>query len=266
VHPQRRPVVDTCGTGGDAIKTFNVSTGAALVAAGAGVAVAKHGNRSVTSKCGSADVLEALGIRFDLGPEEVAKCIDEIGLGFMFAPSYHPAMKHAAPVRRELAMRTMFNALGPLTNPAGAEAQVLGVYAPELTETHAQVLRNLGSTRAFVVHGVGGLDEISTLGETQVTEVRDGEVSTYQLTPEDLGLPRARPEDIAGSTPEENAALLIGVLEGETGPARDIMALNAAAAIAAGGKAETLQEALSVANESIASGAALGKLRQLQAF
>jgi len=266
VHPQRRPVVDTCGTGGDAIKTFNVSTGAALVAAGAGVAVAKHGNRSVTSKCGSADVLEALGIRFDLGPEEVAKCIDEIGLGFMFAPSYHPAMKHAAPVRRELAMRTMFNALGPLTNPAGAEAQVLGVYAPELTETHAQVLRNLGSTRAFVVHGVGGLDEISTLGETQVTEVRDGEVSTYQLTPEDLGLPRARPEDIAGSTPEENAALLIGVLEGETGPARDIMALNAAAAIAAGGKAETLQEALSMANESIASGAALGKLRQLQAF
>ena len=266
VHPQRRPVVDTCGTGGDAIKTFNVSTGAALVAAGAGVAVAKHGNRSVTSKCGSADVLEALGVRFDLGPEEVAKCIDEIGLGFMFAPSYHPAMKHAAPVRRELAMRTMFNALGPLTNPAGAEAQVLGVYAPELTETHAQVLCNLGSTRAFVVHGVGGLDEISTLGETQVTEVRDGEVSTYQLTPEELGLPRARPEDIAGSTPQENAELLVRVLEGETGPARDIMALNAAAAIAAGGKAETLREALSVANESMSSGAALGKLRQLQAF
>jgi len=183
VHPWTRPLVDTCGTGGDAIKTFNVSTGAALVVAGAGVAVAKHGNRSVTSKCGSADVLEALGVRFDLGPEEVAKCIDEIGLGFMFAPSYHPAMKHAAPVRRELAMRTMFNALGPLTNPAGAEAQVLGVYSPELTATHAQVLCNLGSTRAFVVHGAGGLDEISTLGETQVTEVRDGEVSTYQLTP-----------------------------------------------------------------------------------
>ena len=266
VHASTRPLVDTCGTGGDAIKTFNVSTGAALVAAGAGVAVAKHGNRSVTSKCGSADVLEALGVRFDLGPEEVAKCIDEIGLGFMFAPSYHPAMKHAAPVRRELAMRTMFNALGPLTNPAGAEAQVLGVYAPELTATHAQVLSNLGSTRAFVVHGVGGLDEISTLGETQVTEVRDGEVTTYQLTPEELGLPRARPEDLSGSTPQENADLLVRVLEGEAGPARDIVVLNAAAAIAAGGRADTLPEALPLANESISSGAALGKLKQLQAF
>jgi anthranilate phosphoribosyltransferase len=266
VTPSRRPVVDTCGTGGDAIKTFNVSTAAAFVAAGAGVAVAKHGNRSVTSKCGSADVLEALGIRFDLAPEEVAQCIDEIGLGFMFAPSYHPAMKHAMPVRRELGLRTVFNMLGPLTNPAGAEAQVLGVYAPELTELHAGVLSNLGSTRAFVVHGAGGLDELSTLGKTRVTELRDGDLRTYEVVPEDMGLGRAAgPEQIQGGTPEENARLLTEVLEGKQGPARDIVTLNAAAAIAAGGKAESLSDALPVAAEALDSGAALAKLRQLQA-
>ncbi len=188
VEVKRRPVVDTCGTGGDAIKTFNVSTAAAFVAAGAGVAVAKHGNRSVTSKCGSADVLEALDIKFDLPPEAVAKCIDEIGIGFMFAPAYHPAMKHAGPVRRELGLRTVFNALGPLTNPARAEAQVMGVYRPELTELHASVLRNLGSRRALVVHGEGGLDELSTFGPTQVAELRDGEIRTYRVTPEEVGL------------------------------------------------------------------------------
>jgi anthranilate phosphoribosyltransferase len=266
VTPSARPLVDTCGTGGDAIKTFNVSTCAALVAAGAGVAIAKHGNRSVTSKCGSADVLEALGIRFDLSPEEAAQCIDSIGLGFMFAPSYHPAMKYAAPVRRELGLRTMFNMLGPLTNPAGADAQVLGVYSPELTELHASVLRNLGSQRAYVVHGVGGLDELSTFGETRVTELKDGEMRTYNVTPEDFGLERVAPEDIQGRTPEENAQLLVDILDGKEGPARDIVLLNAAAAIAAGGKADTLIEGLAVAADSVASGAAHAKLQALQAF
>jgi anthranilate phosphoribosyltransferase len=265
VRTKRRPLVDTCGTGGDAIKTFNVSTAAAFVAAGAGVAIAKHGNRSVTSKCGSADVLEALGIRFDLPPESVAKCIDEIGIGFMFAPAYHPAMKHAAPVRRELALRTMFNALGPLTNPAGAEAQVLGVYRPELTELHANVLRRLGSRRAFVVHGEGGLDEMSILGETRVTELRDGEVRTYHLTPEEVGLERARPEEVQGRTPEENARMLVAILEGQEGAAREIVLLNAAAAIVAGEKADTLEEGIARAKEAVSSGAALGKLRELQA-
>jgi anthranilate phosphoribosyltransferase len=267
VKPSRRPLVDTCGTGGDAIKTFNVSTAAAFVAAGAGVAVAKHGNRSVTSKCGSADVLEALGIRFDLTPEECARCIDEIGLGFMFAPSYHPAMKHAGPVRRELGVRTVFNMLGPLTNPAGAEAQVLGVYAPELTEVHAGVLRNLGSKRAFVVHGAGGLDEISSFGDTRVTELDNGELHTYDLSPEDAGISRtAGPDVVRGGGPEENARTLVSILEGEQGPARDIVLLNAAAAIAAGGLAATLAEAIPVAAEAIDSGKAMGKLRQLQSF
>jgi anthranilate phosphoribosyltransferase len=267
VHPSARPLVDTCGTGGDFLKTFNVSTAAALVAAGAGVAIAKHGNRAVTSKCGSADVLEALNVRFDLTPEEVARCIDEVGVGFMFAPSYHPAMKHAMPVRRELALRTVFNMLGPLTNPAGAQAQVLGVYAPELTELHAGVLRNLGSERVFIVHGTGGLDELSILGETRVTELRDGDLQTYELVPEDVGLARAgSPEVIQGGAPEENAELLVSILEGKDGAPRHIVLLNAAAAIAAGGKADTIGDAVGIAAESIDSGAALERLRQLQAF
>jgi anthranilate phosphoribosyltransferase len=267
VRASRRPLVDTCGTGGDVIKTFNISTAAAFVAAGAGVAVAKHGNRSVTSKCGSADVLEALGIRFDLTPEECTRCIDEIGLGFMFAPSYHPAMKHAGPVRRELGIRTVFNMLGPLTNPAGAEAQVLGVYSPALTEVHAGVLRNLGSRRAFVVHGAGGLDEISIFGDTRVTELHNGKLRTYDLSPEDAGISRAASaEAIHGGSPEENARTLVSVLEGEEGPARDIVLLNAAAAIAAGGLAGTLAEAVPIAAAAIGSGKAMETLRALQAF
>ncbi len=266
VNTSRRPVVDTCGTGGDAVKTFNVSTAAAFVAAGAGVAVAKHGNRSVTSKCGSADVLEALGIRFDLPPEEVGRCVDEVGIGFMFAPSYHPAMKHAMPVRRELGLRTVFNALGPLTNPAFAEAQLLGVYAPALTELHAGALRNLGARRAFVVHGLGGLDELSTIGETRITELRDGALRTYHLAPEDVGLPRARVEDLLGGTPAENADRLVAILEGADGPARDIVVLNAAAALAAAGAADSPAEAVPLAQESIASGAAREKLRLLREF
>jgi anthranilate phosphoribosyltransferase len=266
VTPRTRPLVDTCGTGGDALKTFNVSTAAAFVAAGAGVAIAKHGNRSVTSKCGSTDVLEALGVPFNLPPDQVARSIDEVGIGFMFAPAFHPAMKHAAPIRKELAMRTFFNALGPLTRPARAEAQVIGVYFPDLTEVHAGALRSLGSTRAFVVHGEGGLDEFSTLGETRVTELRDGALRTYSLTPEQFGLPRAGFQDIAGGTPQENAKLLLSVLEGMQGPARDIVLLNAAAAIAAGGKADTLQQALPLAAQSVDSGAALDKLVRIRAL
>jgi anthranilate phosphoribosyltransferase len=267
VKTSRRPLVDTCGTGGDAIKTFNVSTAAAFVAAGAGVAVAKHGNRSVTSKCGSADVLEALGIRFDLTPEECARCIDDIGLGFMFAPSYHPAMKHAGPVRRELGVRTVFNMLGPLTNPAGAEAQVLGVYSPALTEVHAGVLRNLGSRRAFVVHGAGGLDEISSFGDTRVTELDNGELRTYDLSPEHAGISRAgSAEAVCGGSPEENARRLVSILEGEEGPPRDIVLLNAAAAIAAGGLAGTLAEAVPIAAESVDSGRAMAKLEEVKRF
>jgi anthranilate phosphoribosyltransferase len=266
VSPSRRPLVDTCGTGGDVLKTFNVSTAAAFVAAGAGAAIAKHGNRSVSSKCGSADVLEALGIRIERSAEEVARCVDEIGIGFMFAPAFHPAMKHAMPVRRELGLRTVFNALGPLTNPAGAEAQVIGVYSASLTTLHAGVLRNLGCRRAFVVHGLDGLDELSTVGKTQVAELRDGQVSTYELAPEDLGLRRSSAEEIAGGGSQENAEMLVGVLEGRNGPRRDIVLLNAAAAIAAGGLAGTLAEGLAAAAEAVDSGAALAKLDKLRAF
>jgi len=264
VRPTRRPLVDTCGTGGDGLNTFNISTTAAFVAAGAGAAVAKHGNRSVSSKCGSADVLEALGIKVQQSPEEVARYVDEVGIGFMFAPAYHPAMKHAGPVRRELALRTVFNALGPLTNPAGADAQVIGVYTPSLTDMHINVLANLGSRRAFVVHGLDGLDEISTLGLTRVAELRDGDTHTYDLTPEELGLRRARPEEIAGGTPQENAELLVAILEGKEGAPRDIVLLNAAAAITAAGLADTLSEGIVRARESVDSGRALRKLRELQ--
>ena len=264
VRPTRRPLVDTCGTGGDGLNTFNISTTAAFVAAGAGAAVAKHGNRSVSSKCGSADVLEALGIKVQQSPEEVARYVDEVGIGFMFAPAYHPAMKHAGPVRRELAMRTVFNALGPLTNPAGAEAQVIGVYAPALTEMHAAALANLGCKRAFVVHGLDGMDEISTLGATRITELRDGESRTYGLTPEEVGLRRARPEELAGGTPEENAELLVAILNGREGAPREIVLLNAAAAIAAAGLADTLADGIALAREAVDSGRALRTLRELQ--
>ena len=264
VRPTRRPLVDTCGTGGDGLNTFNISTTAAFVAVGAGAAVAKHGNRSVSSKCGSADVLEALGIKVQQSPEEVARYVDEVGIGFMFAPAYHPAMKHAGPVRRELAMRTVFNALGPLTNPAGAEAQVIGVYAPALTEMHAAALANLGCKRAFVVHGLDGMDEISTLGATRITELRDGESRTYGLTPEEVGLRRARPEELAGGTPEENAELLVAILNGREGAPREIVLLNAAAAIAAAGLADTLSDGIALAREAVDSGRALRTLRELQ--
>jgi anthranilate phosphoribosyltransferase len=266
VQPRSRPLADTCGTGGDQVKTFNVSTAAAFVVAGAGVAVAKHGNRSVTSKCGSADVLEALGITLEMEPADVARCIDEVGIGFMFAPRFHPAMKHAAPVRRELGARTVFNLLGPLTNPARATAQVLGVPGPEWAAPLAQVLAKLGVTHAFVVHGACGVDEISIAGETLIHEVRDRQVSAYSVAPEDFGLRRADVGSVAGGGAAENARMLVGILEGERGPRRDMVVLNAAAAIAAGGKAADLAEGVAVAAEALDSGGALARLKAMQAF
>jgi len=256
-------LVDTCGTGGDKIKTFNISTAAMFVAAGAGVPIAKHGNRSVTSKAGSADVVEAIGVRIDLPEEGVKRCIEEVGIGFMFAPRFHPAMKHAAPVRKEMGIRTVFNILGPLTNPAGAQAQLMGVYDASLTEKLALVLDRLGCERAMVIHGMDGLDEISTLGETKVSELKDGAVKTYEISPEDFGVRRAKAEDIAGKTLEENARMMLKVLKGEGGPKRDIVLLNAAAAILVGGKAKNLADGLDVASKVLDSGKAYEKVTQL---
>ncbi|MEM2978318.1 MAG: anthranilate phosphoribosyltransferase [Candidatus Hadarchaeales archaeon] len=255
-------LVDTCGTGGDRIKTFNISTVAMFVVAGAGVPVAKHGNRSVTSRAGSADVLEALGAVIDLPPYEVERCLERVGVGFMFAPVFHPAMKHVAQVRREMGIRTVFNVLGPLTNPAGARAQLLGVFEPGLTEKLALVLRELGCERAMVVHGLDGLDEFSTLGETQVSELLEGEVRTFRVRPEELGLERARPGDLEGGGPVENARILLGVLGGERGPRRDIVLLNASAALVVGGRISDLREGLQLGSEVLDSGRALEKLRE----
>ncbi len=267
VPTTRRPLVDTCGTGGDLCKTFNISTAAAFVVAAADVAVAKHGNRSVTSKCGSADVLEALGVRLDLPPEAIGRCIDEVGIGFLFARAHHPAMRHAAGPRAELGIRTVFNALGPLTNPAGAKRQLIGVYDADLCPLLAQVLGNLGSEQVMVVHGVDGLDEISTLGETTVTELKNGCVDTYTLTPEALGLRAASPSDIApGADPAESAALLLAVLAGERGPRRDVVLANAAAALVVGGVSDTLPEGVARAAELLESGAARAKVEALRAF
>ena len=264
ITPRRAMLVDTCGTGGDLLKTFNISTAAAFVVAGAGVAVAKHGNRSVTSKSGSADVLEELGINLNVPPELVTACIEEIGVGFLFAQHFHPAMKYAGPVRREIGIRTVFNILGPLTNPAGAPCQLLGVYAAELTEPLAHVLHLLGSTRAFVVHGLLGLDEWSTAGATRVSELRDGQVTTTTYTAADLGLPEADPADLAGGSPADNAALIHRLFRGEAGPRRDIVMVNTAAALVAAGHAATMQDGLAQAAHSLDSGAALAKLHALR--
>lgn len=258
-------VVDTCGTGGDRTGTFNISTAAALVVAGAGVPVAKHGNRAVTSQCGSADVLAELGVNIEAPPETVAECIRSIGIGFLFAPKLHPAMKHAAPVRRELGLRTIFNMLGPLTNPANARGQILGVFAPELTESFAEVLRSLGSKRSFIVHGRDGLDEITVTTTSRVTELRDGRVRTYELDPLPLIGAFSAIEALKGGAPKENAAIIRGILSGKRGPSRDIVLLNAAAGIVAGGKADTLESGFKLAEASIDSGQAAAKLQGLAA-
>ncbi len=266
VRPARTDLVDTAGTGGDGAGTFNISTAAALVAAAAGAGVAKHGNRAVSSSSGSADVLEALGFNLELPPETIARSIDELGFGFLFAPTHHPAMRHAAPVRRELATRTVFNVLGPLTNPAGARAQVVGVYAPELVPTIAEVLARLGAERAFVVHGAAGVDELSPAGPNLVCEVADGQVRRREIDPLDLGIERCAPADLGGGDPAENAETIRRIFSGADGGKRDAVLLNAAGAIAAGGLASDLAEGVGFAREAVDSGAAGERLEALIAF
>jgi anthranilate phosphoribosyltransferase len=267
VRPRRSDLVDTAGTGGDGAQTINISTAAALVAAAAGAGVAKHGNRAVSSACGSADVLEALGFALDLEPRRIARSIDELGFGFLFAPSHHPAMRHAASVRKELATRTVFNVLGPLTNPAGARAQVVGVYSADLVRMIAEVLAHLGARKAFVVHGAGGIDELSPVGPNVVCEVVDDMVRERRLDPqEELGLPRCTVEELRGGSPRENAQAILDVFAGEDGGKRNAILLNAAGAIAAAGHAADLREGLELAREAVDSGAASERLDLLVAF
>ena len=266
VNPRRDDLVDIVGTGGDGANTYNISTAAALVAAGAGAAIAKHGNRAASSASGAADVLEALGFRLELPPERIEQSIDELGFGFLFAQAHHPAMKHAAPVRRELATRTVFNVLGPLTNPAGARALMLGVYSPELTRTLAEALVQLGAERAYVVHGAGGIDELSPCGPNLVCEVENGSVREYELDPLDLGIERCDPAELRGGDPQSNAAALRRVLAGEEGGHRSAVILNAAGGIAAAGHAENLREGITLAREAIDSGAAAARLQELVEF
>ena len=266
VHPTRDDVVDVVGTGGDGARTFNISTVAAIVAAAAGAAVAKHGNRAVSSASGSADVLEALGFRLEQPPERIAESIDRLGFGFMFAPAHHPAMRHAAPVRRELGTRTIFNLLGPLTNPAGVRAGIFGVYAPGLVPRIADVLAALGSRHAYVVHGAYGIDELSPAGPNLACEVRDGKVTERVIDPSELGLGPSSPEELTGGTPEENARTAREILDGASGAKRDAVLLNAAGAIAASGHAADLHEGLAQAAEAIDSGGARERLDELVAF
>jgi anthranilate phosphoribosyltransferase len=264
VRPRCESLVDTCGTGGGTVPTFNISTAAAFVVAGAGISVAKHGNRGITSSCGSADVLEALGIRIDLPPERICACIEELGIGFIFAQAHHPAMRHVGPIRRELPFRTIFNSLGPLTNPANASSQVVGVYEARLVPLLAEALRRLGCRRAMAVHGTAGMDEISTLGPTLIAEVRDGEVRSYELCPEEVGLERTSAAELSpGADAADSAFFIRDLLEGETGPRRDIVLLNAAAALVVADAAADLTGGLQLAARSIDSGAANGKLQAL---
>src|SRR3954454_18990402 len=266
VRPRRDDLVDTAGTGGDGGKTFNISTAAALVAAAAGAGVAKHGKRSVSSGSGSAHVLEALGFSLELAPPRIARSIDELGFGFMFAPTHHPAMKHAGPVRRELAARTVFNVLGPLTNPAGARARVVGVYSALLVPVIADVLAKLGARRAFVVHGAGGIDELSPAGPNLVCEVVEGDVRRREIDPLELGVERCDPDELRGGDAAENAQKIREEFEGGNGGRRPALVLNAAGAIAAGGGARDLKEGIGIAREALDSGAAAARLEQLVAF
>ena len=262
----REMLIDTAGTGGDASGTFNVSTATAFVVAGAGLRVAKHGNRSVSSLCGSADVVETLGINIELPPAKIGRCVDEVGIGFLYAPVLHTAMKHVMAARREMGIRTVFNMLGPLTNPAGANAQIIGVYSQALTEPLARVLAELGTLRAFVVHGADGLDEISNTGPSHISEVHEGVVRSSTVRPEDFGVPTASIQDLRGGDRAENALIIRQVLAGEPGPRRDIVLMNAAAALAVGGKARDFKEGVALAARSIDSGAAAAKLAGLVAL
>lgn len=263
---ERDALLDTCGTGGDASGTFNISTATALVVAATGVKVAKHGNRSVTSKCGSADVVEALGVKLDLPPERLAECLHTVGIAFLFAPAMHSAMKHVQPARRELKMRTVFNLLGPLTNPANASCQVVGVYSEALVEKLASALRQLGLKRALVVHGSDGLDEITLSGPTKVAELRDGAVKTYEITPEQFGLQRAPLSALEGGDVQVNAAIIRDILDGELSPKRDVVLLNAAAALVAAGKAESIGAGIPLAAEAVDSEQAKAVLELLVEF
>jgi len=259
-------VVDTCGTGGDGRHTFNVSTTAAFVVAGAGLTVAKHGNRSISSKSGSADVLASLGVNINLSTDRVGDCINDIGIGFLFAPLYHGAMKHCSAPRQEMGIRTILNILGPLTNPAGAAVQVIGVYEPRLTELLGKVLMHLGSQHCFVVHGMDGLDEITLADRTLVSEAKGGVLSNYVLNPSEFGLTRVSPKELSGGTPQENAAITRDILQGRKGPKRDVVCLNAAPALVAGHRAKTLQEGFTLAGRTIDSGAAAEKLARLVSY
>ncbi len=263
IHPNvEGPLVDTCGTGGDASNTINISTAAAIVAASCGAAVAKHGNYAVSSKCGSANVLSELGVNISPQPDEVRKAIETLGIGFMLAPLFHPAMKRVGQIRRDLGMRTIFNILGPLTNPAGARVQVMGVYDPKLCEKLANVLLLLGSERAMVVHGQG-MDEITNTGETAASELKDGSVRSYRLNPEDLGYPIVDAKEIAGGTPYENALKLVNVMKGERSPARDVIAINSGASLYVSGRASSIEEGARIAEESLDSGRALNTLKAM---
>ncbi len=263
--PAPANAIDTCGTGGDASGTYNISTAASFAVAACGVPVAKHGNKALSSKSGSAEVLEKLGVKLDIGPDQIRRCIDEAGIGFMFAPAHHSAMKHVGPTRAQLGTRTIFNLLGPLSNPAGAKFQVVGVFDYKWVEPLAHVLKNLGSTRVWVMHGSDGLDELTTTGPSHVAELKDGNVSTFEVTPEEVGLPRADAADLKGGDPDENTAALKRLLDGETGPYRDIVALNAAASLVVAGKAPTLKVGVRMAGDAIASGAAKTALDKLVA-
>jgi anthranilate phosphoribosyltransferase len=265
IHPKvKGTLIDTCGTGGDSQNTINISTAAAIITAAAGIPVAKHGNYSITSQSGSADVLKALGVTIDLPPEKVEESIEKTGIGFMLAPIFHPSMKRVAGVRRDLGVRTVFNILGPLTNPAGAKTQLIGCFDPALCKKLAAALKLLGTKRALIVHGAG-LDEITTTGTTHITELNNDEITSYTLKPEEVGIPHASIKDLRGGTPQDNAKDIIKILLGEKGAKRDIIALNAAAAIMTGGRAEDLKEGLSIAEETIDSGRALEKLREFVA-
>jgi|TARA_B100001971_G_scaffold215163_1_gene258601 anthranilate phosphoribosyltransferase len=265
IKPKAEFLVDTCGTGGDASNTFNVSTAAAFVAAGADISVAKHGNKSVSSKCGSADVLAALGVNIELQAKQVEKCIEEVGIGFMFAPLFHPAMKHVMPARKETGVRTIFNVLGPLTNPAGAESQVIGIFDPTLLTDIANTMKNLGSKHVMVVNG-DGLDEITIAGKTKVAELKNGKVKVYDINPEDYGFEISPLNSIVGGDAKENAKIIEGVLKGEKGPKQDIVLLNAGAAIYTSGKVNSFKEGIEAAKQSIDSGNAFKKLEALKKF
>ncbi len=265
IHPKCETLVDTCGTGGDHSGSFNISTTVAFVVSGAGVHVAKHGNRSASSKCGSADVLEALGVKIDMYPESVAQAIEEIGIGFLFAPQFHNSMKHVVPARKAIGVRTVFNILGPLTNPAGAKNQVIGVFDPEITEFMAEILKELGARHAMVVHG-DGLDEITITGPSKISELKDGRVNTYFFEPQTYGVSLGALEGLKGGDAEQNAKIMHGILHGDRGPKRDIVIVNAAAALIVAGKAQNFEEGIQMAKESIDSGAAMKKLTLLKGF